>query len=195
MAPAVQADRTVGLALVSEHGPLLQHLPEELRDDREIVMAAVCNHYWGDGLQHASAALRGDRGVVEAAIDAADGYAFMVAQHMSAELQDDREVVLRAVRLNGYALQHASVGLRADREVVAAALQGLSPASFVGTAIGSEAAELRADLDFMKSLLQLHPDDVASRQEIADAGSEGIRAELAAIADPDVAKVVAELKR
>jgi hypothetical protein len=46
------------------------------------------------------------------------------------------------------------------------------------------AAELRADADFMLSLVKLHADDASQRGPILAAAAEGIRAEVAARADP-----------
>jgi len=39
-------------------------------------------------------------------------------KNASEELRGDREVVIRAVRQNGYALRYASEELRGDRDVV-----------------------------------------------------------------------------
>ena len=57
------------------------------------------------------------------------------------------------------------------------------------------APELLADVAFMLSLVWLHPDDASARQRIIGFAAEWIRAELAARADPDVAKAAAGVRR
>ena len=63
----------------------------------------------------------------------------MALKNASPELQADREVVLAAVRQNGWVLCYASTELRADREVVLAAVQQ------DGRALEFASPELRAD--------------------------------------------------
>ena len=70
----------------------LEFASDELRADREVVLAAVSQH--GFALQYASDALRDDAEVVLAAVKM-DGVALKFA---SDELRGDREVVLGAVR-------------------------------------------------------------------------------------------------
>ena len=65
-------------------------------------------------LHHTSAELREDREVVLAAV----GQNGNALKHASAELQGDQEFVLAAVVQNGTALKHASAELQGDREVV-----------------------------------------------------------------------------
>ena len=73
----------------------------------------------GLALQFASPRLQNDKQIVLAAVRQ-NGLALQFA---SASLQDDKEVVLAAVRQNGFALNSASSKLRQDQEVVLAALQ------------------------------------------------------------------------
>jgi hypothetical protein len=77
-------------AVVLQNGKSLQHVSQELRGDREVVLAAVAQD--GRALQYASATLRGDWEVVVAAV-AQDGSAL---QHASGELKADKEAVLAA---------------------------------------------------------------------------------------------------
>ena len=71
-------------------GSLLQYVSPELRDDRDIVLAAVAKS--GAVLEYASPNLRSDREVVLAAV-LESGRAL---KHASSELQKDRELVLAA---------------------------------------------------------------------------------------------------
>jgi hypothetical protein len=95
-------DKKQALEAVRQDGLALQHVPVELRADRDVVLAAVRRRGWA--LQYASAEFRADREVVLAAVTQ-DGLAL---QYVSAELWADRDVVLAAVRDYGLALQCAS---------------------------------------------------------------------------------------
>ena len=65
------------------------------------------------------------------------------------ELRADKEVVMTAVKQNGYyALEHASEELRGDREVVLAAVKNN------GSALEYASEELKKDPEFMKEVEQ-----------------------------------------
>ena len=120
-------------------GPALQQVPAELRNDKEVVLAAVQQD--GRALKYASDALRSDAEVALAAIEA-HGLALSYT-----DLQHDKkfvqlainqnvkvlkhlvfspfykEMVMMAVRQDGNALRHASRKLKNDREIVLAAVQ------------------------------------------------------------------------
>jgi hypothetical protein len=68
---------------VQKHGAVLVYAPEELKADREIVLAAVQNH--GRALQFASQELKADREIVLAAVQN-HGAAL---EYASEELKDD----------------------------------------------------------------------------------------------------------
>ena len=89
----------------------------ELRADREVVLAAVCQD--GTALQFASAELQADREVVLAAVQQFG----RALQWTSAELQADSEIVRAAVRQDGRAIDYASADLSSDRDVVLALVQ------------------------------------------------------------------------
>ncbi|MBD97598.1 hypothetical protein CL648_02200, partial [bacterium] len=100
-----KSDQFTTLFCVVKNGRLLQHASEELKGNREVVLAAVRQD--GYALEYASEELKGDREVVLEAVKQ-DGYAL---EHASAELKGDREVVLEAVKQDGRALQYASAEL------------------------------------------------------------------------------------
>ena len=78
-------------------------------------------------------------------------------------------------RAPGLQFLHPLGGAVAKRgAVVAAAVKQ------TGIATSYAAAELRADADFMLSLVQLHPAGGSGRGLILEAAAEGIRAEVAA---------------
>jgi len=110
-------DREVVLAAVNNEGFALEHASDELKDDREVVFAALSNHGWA--LDYASDELKNDREVVLAAVDN-DGRAL---EDASDELKNDREVVIAAVNNKGWVLQYASDELRNDPFVASEAIQ------------------------------------------------------------------------
>ena len=59
-------DRDVVLAAVQHYGMVLHYASANLRNDQDIVLAAVQQH--GDALQYASDGLRNDQGVVLVAV-------------------------------------------------------------------------------------------------------------------------------
>ncbi|CAE7365281.1 CPK26 [Symbiodinium natans] len=97
----------------------LQDLSEELRGDREIVLAAVESCGWA--LEFASSLLRTDPSVVLRAVRS-DALALEFA---SEALRRDSGIVLEAVSRNGWALCFASEELRRSREIVMAAVASI----------------------------------------------------------------------
>ena len=109
----LRGDREVVLAAVKSNGNQLEYASEALRGDREIVLAAV--KFNGDQLEYASEELRGDKEIVLAAVQHSGSYGAL--QYASEELRGDREVVLAAVKNDMYALQYASEELQNDEEL------------------------------------------------------------------------------
>jgi predicted RNA-binding protein (virulence factor B family) len=114
---SIRDDEEVVLAAVAKYGESLQHASDRLRAKRNVAIAA-CSHN-GDALRYCSAELRQDRDLVLRACRTSGN----ALKHASDELRNDREVVLAAVRQNGDALAHASEARRNDREVVRAAVE------------------------------------------------------------------------
>ena len=94
---------------------MLEYASEELRGNKEVVLAAVRSN--GLALQYANK-FQTDREVVLAAVQQ-NGYALEYAQRF----QRDREIVLAAVNSSGCSLQYASYDLINDKEIVSAAVK------------------------------------------------------------------------
>ena len=106
------------LAAVRSKGYALKGASPELRDDIEVVRAAMAQN--GEAWQHAGEALRADRGAMLAAV-VQNGWALRYA---SPELRDDIEVVRAAMAKYAYALMYASEPLPSwPRDVVLAAVR------------------------------------------------------------------------
>jgi len=119
----LKGDREIVLAAVKQIGSALRWASEELKGDREIVLAAVKQN--GSVLEYANQELRGNREVVLAAVEQ-NGLAL---RHANQELRGDREIVLAAGQQNGGALRWASRDLQTDRKIVFAALNSARPCS------------------------------------------------------------------
>ena len=129
---------------VRADGLSLRLAPEDLRADKEVVLAAVKNR--GYALEFASEDFRADKEVV---LEAVQQKSFAL-EFASEDLRADREVVLAAVKQQGSALLLASEDRKADKEVVLAAVQG------EGSALGFASEGLRADKEFVLEAVQQH---------------------------------------
>lgn len=113
----VRSDREVVLAVVERDGLALEHSSAELRRDRAIVLAAVSKGAFA--LQFAAKQLLDDRIFVQAAVQR-NGYSLAC---VPAKFQADREIVMTAVREEGGALEYAAEALKGDREIAVAAVR------------------------------------------------------------------------
>ena len=110
-------------------------------------MTAAVGSAW-NALGYAAEELRGDRDVVLAAVRH-DGYALQFA---SDELKDDKEIVLTAIETyEGDVLEYASERLKDDKETVLAAVKRC------GDSIGFASERLRHDNDVIRAVLDLYP--------------------------------------
>ena len=118
------SDKEVVLAVVKQPQGFwtLEFLPEEIRNDADVILAATRKHGWA--LSFASQCLRANKDIVLTAVKN-DGSALL---HAAAELCADKEVVLTAVTNFGNAIMSASSELQADCEVVLAAVADTSEA-------------------------------------------------------------------
>jgi hypothetical protein len=87
-------------------------------------------------------------------------------QDASEALRGDREVVMAAVKENGFALEFASEALRNDKKVVIAAVGYKGTCLRHGRALKYASEELRNDIDVVRAALSQSWDAVnyASRQ-------------------------------
>ena len=112
---ALRAERDIVEEAVASHGNALAWASASLRCDKRVVMLAVKNNAWS--LQHAAVRFRYDRDVALLAVEQ-KGCILQLFQDLCA----DEEVVLGAVRQDGYGLKYASRGLRGTKGIVMAAV-------------------------------------------------------------------------
>lgn len=106
--PELRDDPEVVTAAVKQNGFALEYASERLKDDPEIVKTAVNNH--GLALNYASPRLQDDPEIVKEAVK---NHSSLVLQCVSEWMKDDPEIVAAAVEHNGWALEYASKRLQA----------------------------------------------------------------------------------
>lgn len=142
-------DKEVLLQSLKRNPFALELASDELKDDFEVVMCAVCGS--GDVLEYASQNMRANREVVLAAV----GCSKQALEFASAELRADRDLVLAAVLSHGIALKFASRELQADFDVVKAAVscKGSDALEFAASALQSD-----SDLRELAKIIDIQAD-------------------------------------
>lgn len=138
---ALKDDKEVVLAALQNQPLALSCVSSRLQNDREVILAALRGHLptHGSLLYLASEQLRGDREVVGAAVrQGGSSLAFA-----SRDLWGDRELVLEALQTAPWLFSRISEALRADREVVRLAVRADK------SLLRFASAELRSDPEFI----------------------------------------------
>jgi hypothetical protein len=165
----LRADYHVALAAVVQiDGTTLQHFADTVRDNLDVVLAAVKTnlHRHLQPFQHASDALKGNRAMVMEVLRLYDGHSihFMRAwPHVSEALRSDREVVMAAVQIDGDALRDASEAMQDDPDVVMAAIRQIACTEYKRPGTGSNvfmyaSNELRMSKPFATEVVKRFPD-------------------------------------
>lgn len=143
IALSVQTSRAIESICKAKNLPVVVRQVKKLCNDRDVVLTAIryYPHELCDGgiLRHASAEFQSTKDIVLKAVRRS-GYALEWA---SGAMQSDREVALAAVRQDGRALAYASVDLQRDKEVALAAVQQC------GFALLFASSELQRDNDII----------------------------------------------
>ena len=160
----LKADPRIVETAVRQNGAALAYAPSNFRDDRTTVRAAVQQS--GMALEFASPQFQKDRSIVLEAV-AVDGMALMYAApsvqgdrevcwaavredpwsltHCAEDIRNnDLELVLMAVRIDGNVIQLTSANMKARREVVTAAVENY------GLALEEASDELKADREVVR---------------------------------------------
>lgn len=113
----LQDDKEMVMAAVGQDGELLKHASSYLQDDMEVVDHAMRQNI--KAFQFASEAIKNDKAVVMAAIE----QNAKLLQYASIHKRDDMELVMEAVKKDGMVIQYASDKCKDNREVVKIALE------------------------------------------------------------------------
>lgn len=135
-------NRAYVLNYIDYNAKNLSYVPDEFKNDKEIVSKAVSAH--GSSLQYASDELKDDKDVVSIAVED-----FGISlKYASERLRDDKDVVLIAVKAKELVLVYASDRLKGDQEV------GLAAVNKFGGSLAIVSTELRKDASVIKSALE-----------------------------------------
>ena len=141
-------DKEFVLKLIGHCGYSLEYLSEDFKNDFDIVYAAVTHN--GQAYQFASENLKSNKEIILAAVSESGA----VLEDMSDEIRSDREIVKKAVSNFGGALEDASDDLKADKEIVLLAIGSRFNVEYAIRAI-SKSNDLLSDKDFVAQLLYL----------------------------------------
>ena len=164
------SDKEIAIMRVAHDGAALENL-KDYSADKDVVIAAVENQ--PNAFQFASKELRDDEDVLKAALTSNNfkGYELDFFKSASDRLKGNREIVLLAVKNEGWILEHVSEELKADKEVVLAALNHWNATSVLQFAsdelradrevalegwLSFASKELRADKDFVIEVVGKH---------------------------------------
>jgi len=123
-------DKHVMLAVCAKNSHALELASKKLRNDYEVVLAAIQQQYYFAplALQYASLRLRGDKKLVRVALNRE--YGIRCVKYLAPKLQKDRRLILTSIRRSSAEcsqsyehLSELSEELRADEEIVMAAIR------------------------------------------------------------------------
>lgn len=130
---SLASDKELVLVAVKNNGMALQYASDGPINDKEIVRAAIDSHPMSLGF--ASKEVLEDRGIVLEALKAGEAkHSFgvrTVFARLCDEMKDDREIVMSAVKCNGWVLRGVSKRLRDDAEILFEAYKGTEDIDFV----------------------------------------------------------------
>ena len=107
------------IAVASQNGMVVEFASEDMKHNKDVMLAAVSQTATALTLIPSDSALRCDRDIARVALRQSSS----VLADLGPELQNDRDMVLEAVQMHGQALQHAPADLKNDKELVLAAVK------------------------------------------------------------------------
>lgn len=114
---SVRSDKEVALAAVKKNGQMLRYTSANLRRDPEVALEAI--KQTPDAFNHVDVSLKSNRDFV---IEAIKTSPTLFQGGIDRKLRSDKEVVLAAVKANGYLVMHADEALLTDREIASTAV-------------------------------------------------------------------------
>jgi hypothetical protein len=149
--PRLKGDKEFFLKLMAGGCPgrMLLVAGDELKEDRDVVLAAVARD--PVALSYAAAPFRDDKETVLAAVNAgADTYG-EVMKSLSSRLRDDKETMLAAIKRGWRAFPYISLRLRDDKDIAMAAV------AIIGEDLQWASARLKADTDVVGQAVRSNP--------------------------------------
>lgn len=149
----IKENKPLVLNILSSNGYSFRYLPDDWKNDFEVAKAA-CEHN-SNAYEHISDELKGNRELLLAAISQQFGSAGEALMHASDELKADRDIAKIAVRSYGASLCCLSDTLKNDKEIIKLALYSRSQLS---EALPCIPDELLSDREFAKELMCIEGD-------------------------------------
>ena len=143
------------LNIVTSNGEQLEFADSELKNDKEVVLAAVTGYPGGRGraLKYASESLKNDREIVAAAV-VSRGTALEFASN---ELKSDIEIVSLAIKDDGWAIRYAHSQFRNNQQIALIALAHQKHGD-TGIFLKLFSKELLQDIGFLNLAHRIKPD-------------------------------------
>lgn len=156
-------DKDIVLCIVEQSGPMWTRIPEEMKEDEEIALAAIQQNYRvARMIFRSNSKFKNNYNIGLAAVEK-DG---LYLSHLSQELQNNTHIVLTAINQNGYALKYASDTLRNNRDIVGSAVHK------DGLALEYASDALKNDRDIVNIALRQNPLAIV---HVADSLADEIR--------------------
>lgn len=116
----LKSKKPLALKAITYNTRIFKFLPEHLRKDEEIVTIAVTDYF--SNIQYADYKFRNDKDFVLNALKTADrgGY---ILWHISRDLRADRDIVDRAITMNGNEIRFAHPKFLKDKKMVLKAIE------------------------------------------------------------------------
>ena len=115
----LQGDKDIALEAI-RNGHHISYMSDELRDDRDVVLAAVDKDVWA--LSFASDRLKDDENIILEAIKINGTSIRFSSERIKNKFVNNKEIMLEIVKSRGWALKFASEKLKDDEDILLAAI-------------------------------------------------------------------------
>ena len=137
-------------------------ISKKLKNDKDVVLAAVTQSGCGYFLQYASQQLKKNKEVVLTAVQQSG----LALQYASKEIRNNKEVVLAAVQEYVGALEYASDTLKNDKEVVLTAVQQDGSTLKFASKELKDSIGINNPISRLKELIQIEQDKINLESKI-----------------------------
>jgi hypothetical protein len=149
----VRDDFEIAKIAVYQDGKIFKYLSERLRNNKELLIDSVKQSQNFSPLENASSELKSDEKLILQLLDYVKSRQYIL-NYTAENIKSNKEIVLKAVKINGWNLQYASEELKNDKEVVFEAVSEYS------SSIEYASERIVNDLDFYEILTQIQGIDI-----------------------------------
>ena len=149
----VNDDFEIAKIAVNQNGRAFNYLSEGLRNNKELLIDAVKQSQDFYQFENASSELKSDEKLILQLLEYVKSRQYLL-NYTAENIKSNKEIVLKAVKINGWNLQYASEELKNDKEVVFVAVSEYS------SSIEYASEGVVNDLDFYEILTQIQGIDI-----------------------------------